>query len=208
MSEPKQVEADNVKEPTREEKVAELTISPTISNAYVVSSTTSSSSSSMLDVAFALKKQIDKVVDGSMTRPESILVAQAHSLDALFCELTQRAMKAQTMPKLEAYLRLGLKAQSQCRATLQTLGELKAPKQLAFVQQANIGNQVQVNNGTEGASKPVRARTRKTKKNAQNELLEVEHGQRLDTRTTSAASPVNSELEAVGEQHRAAHGRG
>lgn len=59
---------------------------------------------------------------------------------------------------------------------MQTLGELKTPKQVAFVKQANIGNQVQVNNGIQ--KKPVR--TRKTKK-AQNELLEVEHGERLDT---------------------------
>ncbi len=44
-------------------------------------------------------------------------------------------------------MRLALKAQNQTRTTLQTLAELKAPKQIAFVRQANIGNQVQVNNG-------------------------------------------------------------
>jgi hypothetical protein len=35
------------------------------------------------------------------------------------------------------YLRLGLKAQSQCRATLETLAAIKNPRPVAFVQQAN-----------------------------------------------------------------------
>ncbi|OXM42184.1 hypothetical protein CFY91_01375 [Pseudomonas fluvialis] len=94
-------------------------------------------------------------------------------------------------------MRLALKAQNQARATLQTLGELKAPKQVAFVQQANIGNQVQVNNGT--AAQP--ARTRKTQK-APNELLEVQHGERLDTRATGSAGSADKAMATLEEQHR------
>jgi hypothetical protein len=33
-----------------------------------------------------------------------MLVAQAHTLDALFSELTQRALKSPSMPQLEGYL--------------------------------------------------------------------------------------------------------
>jgi hypothetical protein len=98
---------------------------------------------------------------------------------------------------MDRYLRLALKAQNQSRATLQTLTELKAPKQIAFVQQANIGNHVQVNNHTRDKS----PRAQKTQ-NQQNELLEVEHGERLDTRAQSKASRNDSALEAVGEKHR------
>ncbi|MBH2032034.1 MAG: hypothetical protein I8H93_08025 [Pseudomonadales bacterium] len=100
-------------------------------------------------------------------------------------------------------MRLALKAQNQARATLQTLGELKAPKQIAFVKQANIGNQVQVNNGIQ--EKP--ARTRKNKK-AQNELLEVEHGERLDTRATGAAGGADPAMATLGAKHRATKHRG
>jgi hypothetical protein len=39
-----------------------------------------------------------------------------------------------------------LKAQSQCRATLETLGALKNVASVVFVRQANIGQGVQVNN--------------------------------------------------------------
>ena len=107
------------------------------------------------------------------------------------------------MDGLQSYMRLALKAQNQARATLQTLGELKAPKQIAFVKQANIGNQVQVNNGIQ--EKP--ARTRKTKK-VQNELLEVEHGERLDTRATGAAGGAGPAVATLGTKHRTAKLRG
>lgn len=40
----------------------------------------------------------------------------------------------------DTYLRLALKAQAQCRATLQTLAEIKNPRPVAFVKQANIAH--------------------------------------------------------------------
>jgi hypothetical protein len=98
---------------------------------------------------------------------------------------------------MDKFFRLALKAQNQSRTTLQTLAELKAPKQIAFVKQANIGNQVQVNNGTQAKF----ARTRKTKI-VQNELLEVEHGGRLDTRATGAAGGADPAVATVGGEHR------
>ena len=48
----------------------------------------------------------------------------------------------------EVYLRLALEAQTQCRATIQTLFEIKNPQPVAFVRQENIANRPQqVNNG-------------------------------------------------------------
>ena len=146
-----------------------------------------------------LSRQTAAVNRGDMTRAEDMLVAQAHTLDALFTHLASRALSAKHMGGLESYMRLALKAQNQARATLQTLTELKIPKQVAFVKQANIGNQVQVNNGIQ--EKP--ARTRKNKK-AQNELLEVKHGERLDTRATGAASGADPAMATLGAEHRTA----
>jgi hypothetical protein len=47
----------------------------------------------------------------------------------------------------ERFMRLALKAQSQCRSTIESLAEIKNPSSVAFVKQANIakGHQ-QVNN--------------------------------------------------------------
>lgn len=141
-----------------------------------------------------LKQQTAAVHADDMSRAESMLISQAHTLDGLFAKLASKALATGHMDAMDRYMRLALKAQNQARATLQTLGELKAPKQIAFVKQANIGNQVQVNNG----SSPAHTRTRKNQK-APNELLEVEHGERLDTRAAGSAGetdPAMATLEA------------
>jgi hypothetical protein len=131
-----------------------------------------------------------------------MLVAQAHTLDALFHSFTYRSMRNSAegyLPAAETYMRLALKAQSQCRATVETLAEIKNPSPVAFVRQANIAHgPQQVNNGS---------RAEETE-NQQNKLLEAVDGERLDTRTTSKAGGANPQLETVGAVNRAKDGRG
>ena len=143
-----------------------------------------------------LKQQTAAVQSNDLSRAEGMLIAQAHTLDGLFARLTSNALTSTDMDKLERYMKLALKAQNQARATLQTLGELKAPKQVAFVKQANIGNQVQVNND----GSPARSRAKKKPK-APNELLEVEHGKWLDTRAAGSASGADPAMASVGAKH-------
>ena len=88
-----------------------------------------------------LRQQSAAIHNNDMSRAESMLIAQAHTLDGLFAKLASQALTSNDLSKFERYMKLALKAQSQSRATLQTLGEIKAPKQIAFVKQANIGNQ-------------------------------------------------------------------
>jgi hypothetical protein len=45
----------------------------------------------------------------------------------------------QYLDATDKFMRLALKAQSQCRTTVEALGELKNPQPVAFVKQANIG---------------------------------------------------------------------
>ena len=144
-----------------------------------------------------LKHQSALVHSNDLSRAESMLIAQAHTLDGLFAKLTSKALSASQLDTMERYLRLALKAQNQARATLQTLAELKEPKQIAFVNQANIGNQVQVNNGNPNA----RSRAKKNR-NPQNELLEVTHGERLDSRTTSTTGGADPTVAAMEQKHR------
>jgi hypothetical protein len=90
-----------------------------------------------------------------------MLTAQAHTLDAIFGNCARRAAAnmGEYMHAAELYLRLALKAQSQCRATLETLAAIKNPAPVAFVRQANISaGPQQVNNGT--ASTPDASRAR------------------------------------------------
>ena len=98
----------------------------------------------------ALSDQAKDVHGCDLKRGESILIVQAHTLDAIFNELAQRAAlnMGKYLGACETYLRLALKAQSQCRATLETLAAIKNPTPVAFVKQANIAaGPQQVNNG-------------------------------------------------------------
>lgn len=120
-----------------------------------------------------LGKQCELAGQGDLSRAETILTAQAHTLDAIFHNFARRAQRAEYMNQLEANMRLALKAQSQCRSTLETLAAIKNPQPVAFVKQANISNgPQQVNNGKSfSTSTRERAHARKTE-NRQNELLE------------------------------------
>jgi hypothetical protein len=185
---------------------AKISIAPDALSAAVLEKWTTVTNPPFKELSAELREQNAALRGGDLSRMEDMLLAQAHTLDGLFAALATRAAMGTTVAVIDIYLRLALKAQSQSRATLQTLGELKAPKQVAFVGQANIGHQVQVNNGTPGTgaspeSNTPRPRTRKNK-NAQNKLLETDHEQRLDTRAPCTASGDDSKLETVATQHR------
>lgn len=188
---------------TEEQALAINYLTPECLSAALLVSSNLIGEAPFTEVILELSRQTAAINNGDMTQAENMLVAQAHTLNVLFTQLTTRALSAKQMSGLESYMRLALKAQNQARATLQTLGELKIPKQVAFVKQANIGHQVQVNNGIQ--EKP--ARTRKTKK-AQNELLEVEHGERLDARATGAAGGADPAMATLGAKHRTTQRRG
>ena len=132
---------------------------------------------------------------------EKILFGQAIALNAMFNEFARRAAGTDRISNMELYMRLSLKAQAQSRATLQTIAEIKNPRPVAFVKQQNIahGHQ-QVNNGT--SSVPAHAGESKP---AQNELLEVNHGERLDTGTPGQAINADPAMATLEKVDGAAH---
>lgn len=143
---------------------------------------------------------------GNLKRAEAMLMVQAHTLDAIFNELGQRAATnmGEYLGATETYLRLALKAQSQCRTTLETLAAIKNPSPVAFVRQANIAaGPQQVINASQAA--PPRAREIERE---QSQLLGADHGERMDTGTAGAASGGDPALATVGAFDRAKVGRG
>lgn len=147
-----------------------------------------------------LNDQIKAVNEGKMEEVEGLLVAQAVTLDAIFHSLSRQAIAhTHNLDAIERLLRLGFRAQSQSRATLETLGKLKSPQPVAFVGQANIttGPQ-QVNNGIASAC-PFRVQENE---NTPNKLLEMQHGKRLDFGTTATTGAIDPELETLGTRHR------
>ena len=155
-------------------------------------------------LAEELKSQTDSMVAGDMSRAEAMLGAQAHTLDALFTVMARRAHSNMVEGYGDAtasYMKLALKAQAQAVRTIEALGELKNPKQIAFVAQANIANgHQQVNN-----EQVPRAGGNKIE---QTKLIEGNGNGALDTGGKGTAIVANPAMEAVGTLHRAANSRG
>ena len=163
-----------------------------------------------------LRERIKKVQGGDIQPIEAMLFGQAMTLETMFTDLARRAASQEYLKQFQAYLVLALKAQAQCRATLEALAEIKNPRPVAFVRQANIssGHQ-QINNGTPPVSSAVSTENGTVRAGAhphareisgqQNRLLEAPHGNELDTRTAGTAGGADPHLETVAAGHRAAH---
>ena len=154
-----------------------------------------SSDLDLIGLISALTEQTNASIDGDLKRAEAMLTAQAHTLDTIFNNLARRAIRAEHMNNLDTYLKLALRAQSQCRATWEALSAIKNPPVMGYVRQANIAHgPQQVNNGVH-EDEP-RARENR---NQQNELMEQKDGERLDTKTPSTAGQADPAMATLGE---------
>jgi hypothetical protein len=149
-----------------------------------------------------LHTKVDEIKGGDLGSVEAMLYGQAKVLETMFTSLARRAANNDGLKQFQCNLTLALKAQAQCRATLEALAEIKNPRTVAFVKQANMttGPQ-QVNNGnTAGFREPhAQARTcAEDFQNSPNKLLEADHGNRVDTRTKGTAGKTNQTVETVG----------
>jgi hypothetical protein len=148
----------------------------------------------------ALTVQTKAASGGDQGRAEAMLATQAHTLDAIFNNLARRAINAEYMDNLDRYLKLALRAQSQCRATWETLSAMKNPPMVGYVRQANIahGHQ-QVNNAPSTAGDNSRARENT---DLQNKLLEESNDQQLDTGAEGATGGVDTAMAPLGKVDR------
>ena len=148
-----------------------------------------------------LNRQVEAVNGGDMRRAEAMLIAQAHTLDQIFMNLARRAVKQDLLRQWEAHMRMAMKAQSQCRMTIETLATLKNP-QVVFAKQANINNggQQQINNGVQTGSPLARETPLEPNKL---HALEKQDGKWLDAGAEGSASRTDQDLAAVGAVNRA-----
>lgn len=146
------------------------------------------------DLVDAMKRAGDLAVAGDLSRVERTLVNQMLTLDVLFDNLAQRAGKQETFKGIEVLMRLALKAQSQARATAETLATIKNP--MPYIKQTNIanGHQQVINGQHAGAG---------NSQSAPNKLLESQHDDNVVTGAPTTAGSSHSHMEAVGTVHRA-----
>lgn len=136
------------------------------------------------------KEQSKALKAGNMDRAEEMLLAQAHTLDELFNSLARKAHRCDYLSQFETNLKLALKAQNQCRMTLETLSNIKNPP-VVYAKQANIAHgPQQINNG-------LPATHAAENQNLQNQLLTVNHGETLDGGRTGETIGGNQTMEAL-----------
>ena len=134
----------------------------------------------------------NSVSNGDNSGIDSMLSAQAKTLNTIFTSMAKKANSCTYMPLIEVYMKLALKAQTQCRATLVTLAQIKNPRQIVITKQANISNGLQqVNN-------------RLNQGGEQNELLnhEQEKGKRLNSRKRGVAGGRDPGMASVNKVNR------
>lgn len=191
---------------TRAQCIAQIAAAGVLENAATVQAFSKGTLGEIdiTEAVFALHDRAKAIQEGNLGGAEALLMAQASSLNAIFAEMARRAAAnmGQHLGATESYLRLALKAQAQCRSTLETLATIKAGP-VVIARQANIAHgPQQVNNGP---NRDLRTRARTGAGNpdpVQNKLLGVSNGERLDTRTAGTAGRGDQALETVGAVNR------
>jgi hypothetical protein len=99
--------------------------------------------------------------DGGKAQSSQMLAAQAHVLDTLFTDMAMRSREnmGEYLDASERYMRLALRAQANCRATLEALAKLHQPREqtVKHVQvneggQAIVADQITQQGGENGKS--------------------------------------------------------
>ena len=208
---PDQLAAPRPPEVTPEQK-AIMALKPCVNSAAVIESFQApllGQGADMNLLMAGLRGTFEQVRDGDLQTMERMLVAQATSLQTVFASLARRASLQENLRHYEAFMGLALKAQSQSRATISALVDLKYPRQATFVKQANIAHGAQqVNNGAAPDASIARAEENPSE---QNKLLEADHVQPhggLDSGAQGAPTRGHQTVEALVEVHRADQPRG
>ena len=198
---------------TKEAALAQTALDPATKCAQLVREFSKSTVGDLhlMECIEVLKERSAEAHRGDLSHTESLLVSQAQALDALFAYLALRSKANLTEGYLDAsdrLMRLALKAQSQCRTTLETLATIENPP-VVMAKQANINHGLQQINqgvGQQDGNYSTHTRTHARAENSEfgpNKLLEQSYEQRLDLGTTATSNSGYPALETLEEIDRA-----
>lgn len=188
---------DSVSGRTEKEKRANIGLAPLFKAA--VTSKAYAPAIGEQDLAAVLERLGEissRVVSGETKDVESMLAAQALTLDSIFHKLALQAERniGQYPKATDLYLRLALKAQNQCRATAETLVAMKFPRQ--YINQTNVAGAMQINIDMENAYVDRSAQGEDAASNQRVEALGEVHGSQ-DPRRESCLQQERSETRDV-----------
>ena len=190
MSKAQQIKAKKRKDETAEQLIARYALTPEMSAAltqiHVMKGELFGSDLDINALVDELTSQTEAIKGKDLSRAEEMLVSQAHTLDMLFQQLAIRGAQnaGEYLGATETYFKLALKAQSQCRCTLEAISKIQNPPLAGFVQQLNAAHNQQVNN-----EKP------------QNQLSGENHELLPDKSHEGSAITIDTPGETMGEVH-------
>ena len=178
-------------------------VGPVITNAFALQSFGKGMIGARpIDSIVMAMAESNKLVNANDLRDvEAMLMSQSTLLNTMFGELTRRTanrFNGETfqLEVVESYFKMAMKAQNQCRMTLETLANIKNPP-VVYAKQANITNgPQQVNNGVTTHAPATE------NQNPPSKVLEQSHEQRMDRGTQSQTGQSDSALEAVAKINR------
>ena len=182
--------------------IAKLATSPELSAFRIIDASENvSGMRENLDVPSLLQELKEQAFDankGDLSRAEGMLINQAVALQGLFTTLVEKALATQHINQFDSYMKMGLRAQSQCRASLETLNNIKSPP-VIYASQANVTSGPQQINNT----------IAEKKENLPNQVLgDIKDEQWVDRRTASKTFGGDQALEAMVKVHRPKNTRG
>jgi len=86
-------------------------------------------------LARTVQESRQKIARGDYSEVEEQLITQAVALQRIFEVYTQKMISESYHESQRIFGQIALKAQSQCRQTLNTLVEMKNPKNLTFIKE-------------------------------------------------------------------------
>jgi subtilase family serine protease len=169
-------------EQDKKEKLARLSNDPTYHASLInIQANISSLDIDLKELSTHLKAQQEAVASGELISLEKMLVGQVQALQSIFSYASCKALSCDYLNQLQIYSKLALKAQNQCRSTVATLANMKAPKSTTFIKNQATNQQVNFN----------------SEKNRANELLSEDENAPMDTRRTTTSSSTNQEMETL-----------
>lgn len=134
----------------RKKKIANYYLSPEVNSAAIMETFTKNYTGDQVSfenmVAVLKDTTTELTQKNSVEYVERLLLSQAVALNNLFTCFARRASIQENHKWYETHMRFALKAQSQSRATLETLATVKNPP-VVFAKNANIATNQQINNG-------------------------------------------------------------
>jgi hypothetical protein len=157
-------------------------------------------------VAAGLDSIASSSKNGDLSDLEKMLTEQAVTLNVIFHTLAHRASRAERFPQLEIEMRMALKAQNQCRTTIDTLAQIKNPRHTIITKQANLSTGPQQVNNTLNQITNQESKISENSETEQNELLaHEEEAPFMDTRATRQAIGNDPAMETLGAVNRASN---